>query len=89
MTIINDLRMSCVTVGVALLYDHEHREWVKICIPSPVMVTSPYEWKILEWDENPEQKKNRVHYYGTVKFWFTMEKIWFNSENYETLIYYG
>ena len=22
------------------------------------MVTSPYEWKILEWNENPKQKKN-------------------------------
>ena len=28
--------------------------------PSPVMVTSPYEWKILEWDEKPQtNKKNK------------------------------
>jgi hypothetical protein len=26
----------------------EHRP--RFCSPSPVMVTSPYEWKILEWD---------------------------------------
>ena len=26
-----------------------------MCSPPPVMVTSPDEWKILEWDENPKQ----------------------------------
>ena len=30
---------------------HECWAWVKICSPSPAMVTSPYEWKILQWDD--------------------------------------
>ena len=29
----------------------------KICSPSPVLVTSPYECKIFEWDENPPKNK--------------------------------
>ena len=24
------------------------------------MVTSPYEWKILEWDENPQTNKQNI-----------------------------
>ena len=41
------------------------RASVKICSPSPVMVTSPYEWKILERDENLEtnnQNKQKKSY---------------------------
>ena len=30
---------------------HECWAWVKICSPSLAMVTSPYEWKILQWDD--------------------------------------
>ena len=33
----------------------EHRS--KFAAPSPVMVTFPYEWKILEWDEKPQTNK--------------------------------
>ena len=29
----------------------------KICSPSTVMVTLPYEWNILKWDENPPANK--------------------------------
>ena len=28
-----------------------------MCSTSPVMVTSPYEWKILKWDEKPQTNK--------------------------------
>ena len=33
--------------------------------PSPLMVTSPYEWKILEWDDKPKQthKQTRSEFY--------------------------
>ena len=33
----------------------EHRS--KICSPSPEMMTSPYEWKILELDDKPQANK--------------------------------
>ena len=39
----------------SLLNGHECR--VKICRPSPLTVTSPYKWKILAWDENPQTNK--------------------------------
>ena len=29
----------------------------KICSPSPEMVTFPYEWKILKWDDFPQTNK--------------------------------
>ena len=32
---------------------------VKISSPSPVMVTSPYQWKF-EWDENPQTNKQSL-----------------------------
>ena len=38
----------------SVLNDYECRVWVKICSPSPVLVTSPNEWKILEWNEKPQ-----------------------------------
>ena len=38
----------------SLLNGHECRAYVKMCCPSSVMVTSPNEWKNLEWG----QKKN-------------------------------
>jgi hypothetical protein len=40
----------------------EHRPI--FCSPSPVMVTSPYKWKILEWD---------------LKQWFNNQSIWWSS----------
>ena len=52
-------RISRVTTGVAskkpsFLKCHDCRAKVKICRSSPVMATFPLEWKILEWDENPQ-----------------------------------
>ena len=47
--------MPRVTVGVTLLYGHECWAKVKICSPSPVMVTSPYEWKFSSVTINPRQ----------------------------------
>ena len=38
----------------SLLNAHKCRVLVKICSPSPLMVTSPNEWKILEWDEKTQ-----------------------------------
>jgi hypothetical protein len=40
----------------------EHRP--KLCSPSPVMVTSPCKWKILEWDDQANEDRKRV----TLKF---------------------
>ena len=37
-----------------------HWALVKICSSSPVMVTSPYEWQTLEWDEKPQTNKQKV-----------------------------
>ena len=31
-----------------------------MCSPSPAMVSSPYEWKIPEWDDKLQTKKNIV-----------------------------
>ena len=39
----------------SLFKGHECRVWVKLCNSSRVMVTSSYEWKILEYDEIPKQ----------------------------------
>ena len=41
---------------ISLLNYHECRAYVKIYSPSPTMVTSPYGWKILEWDEKSQNK---------------------------------
>ena len=48
----------------SLLNGHKYRAKVKICSPSPVM-TSPYQWNIGAWDENPKTNKQikwRCHY---------------------------
>ena len=42
----------------SLLNSHECRAKVKFFSPSSAMVTSTYEWKILEWDEKPQANKN-------------------------------
>ena len=60
MTIINECPLSqwvWHSKEPLLLNGHKSREWVKICNPSPAMVTSPYEWKILQRDENPQTNK--------------------------------
>ena len=41
----------------------EHGALVKICSPSPVMVKSPYEWKILKWDENLHTNEHFMNRY--------------------------
>ena len=40
-----------------MLNGHESRAYVKICSSSSVMMTSPNEWKILEWDDKPITNK--------------------------------
>ena len=55
-------RMSRVTVGVAakepsLLNGIDRRIYVKMCGLSSLMVTSPYQWKILDWDKKTNNKK--------------------------------
>ena len=60
MTIINECPLSqwvWHSKEPLLLNGHKSREWVKICNPSPAMVTSPYEWKILQRDEKPQTNK--------------------------------
>ena len=60
MTIVNvRLVSSCVwhVKEPSLLNGHECRAWVKICSPS--LVTSPYEWNIIEWYEKLQRKQNK------------------------------
>ena len=38
-----------------LLNFNKYRAYVNIIGPLPVMVMSPHEWKILEWDEKPQK----------------------------------
>ena len=45
----------------SLLNGHECRAQVKIYCPSPATVTSPYERKILEWDEKNPNKHTLVY----------------------------
>ena len=51
-------------------------EQVKIFNPSPVMVTPPYEWKIIDWDDNPPppQKKPRQTYKTKLLVWSATSK---------------
>ena len=44
----------------SLLNGHECRALVKICSSSPVMVTSLYEWKMLERDDKPQTNKQTL-----------------------------
>ena len=41
-----------------------------ICSPSPAMVMSPYEWKILEWDEKPKQTYLHIYMIVTIGKYF-------------------
>ena len=45
----------------------------KICSNSPVKVTSPYEWKFLEWDENPQTNIYICIYHGIYIYWSVTE----------------
>ena len=45
-----------------------HRVQVKICSPSPAMVMSPNEWKILEWDEKLQTNIYMCHIVWTVLY---------------------
>ena len=47
----------------SLLNGHERRAMVKICSPSPVMVTYPYESKILKWDGKPNTNNKKTPTY--------------------------
>ena len=59
-------RMPNVKVGMArwkktlLLNCYEGWAQVKIFSPSPAMLTFPYGWKILAWDENPKQTNKQT-----------------------------
>ena len=46
---------------------------VKICSPSPAMLTSTYEWKILEWDEKPQTNKPQIFMHLTT--WVKNDKV--------------
>ena len=43
----------------SLLHGHDCRAKVKICCFLPEMLTSPFQWKIIEWDENPQANKQQ------------------------------
>ena len=60
MTIINGCPVSQYVWHAkepVLLNGHKCRAKIKICSPSAAMVTSPNEWKILEWDEKLQTNK--------------------------------
>ena len=40
----------------SLFNGHECRAQIEIYSPSSVIVRSPYEWKILDWEEKPQTK---------------------------------
>ena len=83
----------------SLLNAYECRAQVIIIIPSPLMVTSPYEWKILEWDDKPQTNNVKVKYsyftiiqtlYCTIKLSFIMgKKLSMTQESYGILICWG
>ena len=62
MTIINGCPVSqkvWYAKESSLLNGHECRAWLKFCSPWLVMVTSPYEWKILEGDDKLQTNKQK------------------------------
>ena len=62
----------------SLLNGHEYRAWVIICSPSPVMVTSPNEWKILEWYEKHRQTNKQTNDNGVG--WISIPvEVWIDS----------
>ena len=46
----------------SMMNGHEFQAQVKNYIPSPAIVMSPYEWKILELDEKPQPNKTKTIY---------------------------
>ena len=40
----------------------ECRLWINKCSPSPVLETSPYEWKILRWDKKSNKQTKQQTY---------------------------
>ena len=64
MTILNGCPMSQMVWHAkepSLLNSQKCRAQVKIWSPSPVKVTSSYEWKILEWDVKHQTNKQNKH----------------------------
>ena len=55
---------GCIREKTSLLNGHNCRAKVKICSPSPVMMTSPYGWKISSEVKNAKQinKKQLIFY---------------------------
>ena len=43
----------------SMLYGHGCRAYVNICSHSPAMLTSPYEWTILKWDDKLHTNKQK------------------------------
>ena len=73
---------SRVTVAVARWRTVTARwSWVpsigQICSPSSVMVTSPNDWKILEWDEKPTTNKKFTHRCYALSSCNRVSKVWF------------
>ena len=66
MTIINGCPVSHYlwhSKEPSLLNGHNWRAKIKICGPSPAMVTSQNKWKILEWNEKLQTSKHFSHNY--------------------------
>ena len=57
---------------------------VIICNTSPAIVTSPYEWKILEWDGKPWVYNNKIDlvFRSVVWFWFKGYLTTYFSDNF-------
>ena len=63
MTIINECPVSQWHAKEPLLLNgHECPACINICSPSPAMVTSPYEWKILEWNEQTSKQTDNIDF---------------------------
>ena len=64
MTIINGCPVSQKmwhAKELSVLSGHKCRAYVKICSPSPAMVTSSNEGKILQWNENKQTNKTKAY----------------------------
>ena len=46
----------CHAKEPSMLHGDELRVYIKICSPSTVLVTFPYEWKILDWNLNSNKE---------------------------------
>ena len=45
-----------------VLGDDHYKQINKTCSPSPLMVTSFYEWKMLEWDKKKTNNQTKIYY---------------------------